>query len=191
MASEIVLDSKFLIKEYTEPHSKPEYEIEGKLNIFCTIRFKQQEETTLPYECIEMKNNATIDELKEEVERKFKEIYWGLRSFVVERIVDLEAKGKDLVFGLVEVGGKLVFEGSGDQLDEGIRFLFNNGGMEKRIMECVCGAMEDDGERMVVCDICEIWQHTRCVQIPNDQQIPHIFICNRCDQEIALLHSLP
>lgn len=169
----------------------PELEIEGKSNLFCTVRFKHQEATTtLPYECIAMKKNGTIDELKEEVERNMREIYWGLRSFVVEGIVDLKAQGKDLVFGLVEVGGKLVFEGNyGDQ---GISCLFfNNGGMEKRIMECVCGAVEDDGERMVACDICEIWQHTRCVQIPNDQQVPHIFICNRCDQEIALLHSLP
>lgn len=189
MASEIVLDSKFLVKEYTvEPPTKPELEVEGKQSLFCTVRLKRQEATTLPYECIAMKKNATIDELKEEVERNFKEIYWGLRSFVVERIVDLEAKGRDLVFGLVEVGGKLVFEGSGEE--EG-SFFFNNGGMEKRIMECACGAVEDDGERMVACDICEIWQHTRCVQLPNDQQVPHIFICNRCDQEIALLHSLP
>ncbi|XP_022156066.1 PHD finger protein MALE STERILITY 1 [Momordica charantia] len=192
MASEIILDSKFLVKEYSgEPPAMPELEIEGKSNLFCTVRFKHQEATTtLPYECIAMKKNGTIDELKEDVERNMREIYWGLRSFVVEGIVDLKAQGKDLVFGLVEVGGKLVFEGNyGDQ---GISCLFfNNGGMEKRIMECVCGAVEDDGERMVACDICEIWQHTRCVQIPNDQQVPHIFICNRCDQEIALLHSLP
>uniref|UniRef100_A0A9I9DLZ0 PHD finger protein MALE STERILITY 1 n=1 Tax=Cucumis melo TaxID=3656 RepID=A0A9I9DLZ0_CUCME len=181
MASEIILDSKFLVKEYmSEPQTKFELEIEGKLNLLCTIRLKRQETTTiLPYECIALKNNGTIDELKKEVERNFKEIYWGLRSFVVKKIVDLEAKGNDLVFGLVEVGGKLVFEGSGE--DEGSFFMNNNnnnntnnnGGMNKRIMECICGAMEDDGERMVACDICEIWQHTRC------------------DQEIALLHSLP
>lgn len=194
MASEIVLDSKFLVKEYSgEPPATPELEIEGKSNLFCTVRFKHQEvTTTLPYECIAMRNNATVDELKEEVERNLREIYWGLRSFVVEGIVGLKAQGRDLVFGLVEVGGKLVFEGKGGGDEEGISLLFfNNGGMEKRIVECVCGAVEDDGERMVACDICEIWQHTRCVQIPNDQQVPHIFICNRCDQEIALLHSLP
>lgn len=191
MASEIILDSKFLVKEYTtEPQVKTKLETEGKQHILCTIRVKRQEATTtLPYECIGLKNNGTIDELKKEVERNFKEMYWGLSRFVVERIVDLEAKGRDLVFELMEVGGKLVFEGSGE--DEGRVLINNNDGIEKRIMECVCGAVEDDGERMVACDICEIWQHTRCVQIPNEQQVPQIFICNRCDQEIALLHSLP
>ncbi|KAG6596937.1 PHD finger protein MALE STERILITY 1, partial [Cucurbita argyrosperma subsp. sororia] len=191
MASEIVLDSKFLVKEYTtEPQVKTKFETVGKQHILCTIRVKRQEATTtLPYECIGLKNNCTIDELKKEVERNFKEMYWGLSRFVVERIVDLEAKGRDLVFELMEVGRKLVFEGSGE--DEGRVLINNNDGIEKRIMECVCGAVEDDGERMVACDICEIWQHTRCVQIPNEQQVPQIFICNRCDQEIALLHSLP
>lgn len=35
--------------------------------------------------------------------------------------------------------------------------------MNNGIMDCTCGTIEDDGERMVSCDICEIWQHTRCV----------------------------
>lgn len=62
----------------------------------------------------------------------------------------------------------------------------NNG-----IMDCTCGTIEDDGERMVSCDICEIWQHSRCVRIPNDEEIPHIFLCKKCEQEIVLFPSLP
>ena len=97
----------------------------------------------------------------------------------------------EMVFGLIEVGGKVVLEGW--QGDIGINMIEqicesdpNNG-----IMDCTCGTIEDDGERMVSCDICEIWQHSRCVRIPNDEEIPHIFLCKKCEQEIVLFPSLP
>lgn len=27
---------------------------------------------------------------------------------------------------------------------------------------CTCGVKDDDGERMIACDICQTWMHTRC-----------------------------
>ena len=38
-------------------------------------------------------------------------------------------------------------------------------GTETWIVDCVCGTKDDDGERMLACDNCSIWQHTRCVGI--------------------------
>jgi hypothetical protein len=90
--------------------------------------------------------------------------------------------------GLVEVGRKLVFEGSSEEQ----RQLYECGPNSNNNIDCACGAKEDDGERMVSCDICEVLQHTRCVGIPNNEEIPLIFLCNRCEQEIVLLpNSLP
>jgi hypothetical protein len=51
-------------------------------------------------------------------------------------------------------------------------------------VDCECGADDDDGERMVCCDICEAWQHTRCAGIKDAEEVPHIFLCSRCDNDV-------
>ncbi|XP_031249325.1 PHD finger protein MALE STERILITY 1-like [Pistacia vera] len=202
MASRIILDTKCFVKEYGGEFcsNKVELDMEGKLKVYCTVTLRNNEQANeemkktiiqLPYECITLKNNATFDKLKLEVERSFREVYWGLRSFNVESIVNLNAKGSDLVFEFVEVGRKIVFEGSiskerGIMNDE----MFENG-VRNCVVDCGCGAEDDDGERMISCDICEVWQHSRCVGIPNNEENPPIFLCNRCEQEIVNLPSLP
>ena len=40
------------------------------------------------------------------------------------------------------------------------------------IVDCPCGTKEDDGERMIACDNCEVWQHTRCVDISDSEDVP-------------------
>ncbi|XP_041015490.1 PHD finger protein MALE STERILITY 1 [Juglans microcarpa x Juglans regia] len=199
VASRIILDSKYLIKEYSgDLPFKVELGFEGKLNIYCTVLLRSNEDVQdegtekamPPYECVTLKNIATIDELKQEVQRNFREMYWGLRSLVVESVLNLNANGTDLVFGLVEVGRKLVFQGSTKEQGIMNRQIYECG-LNSHVVDCPCGAKDEDGERMVSCDICEVWQHTRCVRIPNTVEIPHIFLCNRCEQEIVLLPSLP
>ncbi|KAJ4829114.1 hypothetical protein Tsubulata_032899 [Turnera subulata] len=156
---------------------------------------KTTSQQLLPFECITLKNDATIDDLKLQAEKNFRELYWGLRSFVVESIANLQdhANGKDTVAGVLEVGRVIVLEGSIDQ--ENGSLSSKEGIYERdpddRIIDCPCGTKDDDGQRMLSCDICEVWQHTRCVRIPNSQQIPPIFLCNRCENEIIILPSLP
>ncbi|KAL6192415.1 hypothetical protein ACLB2K_033505 [Fragaria x ananassa] len=188
MAVRIILHSKYLVKDYSGglPQVKLELGPEGKSNIYCTVMIRNStqvfdhnkmissnEIALPPYECITLKNNATINDLKLEVERNFKEIYWGLKSFVVETIANSSmdnANGTDMVFGLVEVGGKIVLEGSNKDMRGGgvggvglVRELegpISECGSGNCIVDCPCGAKDDDGERMVCCDICEVWQHT-------------------------------
>lgn len=199
VAVRIILDSKYLIKEYCgELPLKVELGFQGKLNLYSTVLLRSNglegdvEKAMPPYECVTLKNSATIDELKREVQTNFREIYWGLRTFVVESVLNLNGRGTDLVFGLVEVGRKVVLEGSIDEQGIIMRRQIYECGPNERAVDCGCGAKDDDGERMVSCDICEVWQHTRCVRIPDNEEIPHIFLCNRCEQEIVLLpNSLP
>lgn len=47
-------------------------------------------------------------------------------------------------------------------------------------VRCECGAQDDDGERMVACDICEVWQHTRCCGIDDSETVPPLFVCSGC-----------
>ena len=53
-------------------------------------------------------------------------------------------------------------------------------GTETWIVDCVCGTKDDDGERMLACDNCSIWQHTRCVGIDGLDEIPAKFLCWSC-----------
>ncbi|XP_045810041.1 PHD finger protein PERSISTENT TAPETAL CELL 1-like [Trifolium pratense] len=212
LAARIILDTKYYIKDYGEVPLQVEVGSEGKFNLYCTILLRNvnngvhDHEYYLnkdmpmtipipmpPYECITLKSCATINDLKLEVERNFMEIYWGLKSFVVESNGNLmNAKGNEMVFGMIEVGGKLVLEGwNGGDIGINMVEQICERDPNKGIVECICGTKEDDGERMVSCDICEIWQHTRCVRIPNDEEVPHIFLCKWCEQEIVLFPSLP
>lgn len=210
-AARIILDTKYLIKDYFgELPFQADLGLEGKLSLYCTIMLRNHNNNNdpinkasimPPYECVTLKTNATINDLKLEVERNFREMYWGLRSFSVDSVKNLDiGNWNNLVFGMVEVGRKLVLEGiinmnNFGEICESSTYgylnnnnIINNNGI---VVDCGCGTKEDDGERMVCCDICEIWQHTRCVRIPNDEQVPSIFLCKRCEQEIVMFHSLP
>ncbi|KAF3432045.1 hypothetical protein FNV43_RR26784 [Rhamnella rubrinervis] len=198
VAVRIILDSKYLVKEYCFGDISMKVD---EFGVFCTVMIKNNEDVEhglvkpplQPYEYITVRNNATIDELKLEVERNFREIYWGLKSFVVEPITNLnDAKGMDLAFGVVEAGQKLVFEGRINKERAIVNEELYECGARNYAVDCTpCGAKDDDGERMICCDICEIWQHTRCVGIPITEGVPHIFLCSRCEQEIIHLPSFP
>jgi PHD-finger len=43
------------------------------------------------------------------------------------------------------------------------------------MVECWCGAREDDGERMLSCYLCATWHHTRCIGLADDKETPSIF----------------
>ncbi|XP_073029045.1 PHD finger protein MALE STERILITY 1-like isoform X1 [Primulina eburnea] len=198
-ASRIILDTKYFLKDYLG--DTPSEDETTKQKIYCTViladhHMHEYERVSaelakafiIPYECFELKHGATFDELKFEVENTFREIYLGLRNFVVRSMININPKGSDLVFKKVTAGGKIAFEGNRGVTNDGIY----EGWMKRDlVVDCPCGTKDDDGERMVSCDICQVWQHTRCVQIPNNQEIPNIFICNICEQDIMHFPSLP
>jgi hypothetical protein len=49
----------------------------------------------------------------------------------------------------------------------------------------VCGTTDDDGERMIACDACEVWMHTRCVGIVDSAGTPRRWTCLECEAEAA------
>nr|1WEE_A Chain A, PHD finger family protein [Arabidopsis thaliana] len=57
-------------------------------------------------------------------------------------------------------------------------------GMERGVdnwkVDCKCGTKDDDGERMLACDGCGVWHHTRCIGINNADALPSKFLCFRC-----------
>ncbi|XP_073286198.1 PHD finger protein MALE STERILITY 1 [Primulina huaijiensis] len=201
LASRIILDTKYFLKDYRGYTSSEDETTKQK--VYCTVMIladhdHKHEYKTLsdiekasitPYECFELNHDATFDDLKFQVEKTFREIYLGLRYFVAQSIINISPKGSDLVFKKVTAGSKIAFEDiPGVTNYDGIY----QGWMKRDlVVDCPCGTKDDDGERMVSCDICQVWQHTRCVQIPNYQEIPNIFLCNICEQDILRFPSLP
>ncbi|KAJ4974318.1 hypothetical protein NE237_007492 [Protea cynaroides] len=194
VAARIILDTKHLIKDYGGELCP---NIGENLMVLCTIWLRDNIGTNEgimkalpPYEVIILPAYATVEDLKKEVQRFFREMYWGLRSFIVESIIGLNTKDSDLILKLVQVQSQFVVKGriveKGINIDEIYECGINN-----HIIDCLCGANEDDGERMISCDICDVWQHTRCVRIANDEDVPHVFLCSSCEHDIAHLPSLP
>lgn len=38
----------------------------------------------------------------------------------------------------------------------------------------------DDGLRMIACDDCNTWQHTKCAHLRDDEEPPETFLCTTC-----------
>ena len=72
----------------------------------------------------------------------------------------------------VEVWGR-----GGAELAGPLRF---QGGTDAWTVRCGCGVADDDGERMVVCEACDVWKHTRCEGVPDDAAAPAHFVCADC-----------
>ncbi|CAI9096894.1 OLC1v1033140C1 [Oldenlandia corymbosa var. corymbosa] len=201
MASRIVLDTKFFIKNYSDQNPLFTLENSGIIGSISLINIKNgggadsvSKLTIDLCEYLTVKNSATFYELQVEMERRFRDLYWGLRNFVVQSIPNVEAQGSDMVFNIIKRGSKVIFEGEivGEEeatQDQICGYFENYDG--KMVVDCSCGTKRDDGERMVACDICEVWQHTRCVNIPSMEEIPTIFLCHSCEQGILHFPSLP
>ena len=54
-------------------------------------------------------------------------------------------------------------------------------------VRCSCRATDDDGERMMSCEECGTWAHTRCVGLADDQDVESLdgFRCRECKRSAA------
>ncbi|CAF2337787.1 unnamed protein product [Brassica rapa subsp. narinosa] len=199
MASRAILDAKYFIKEYHYMRDTSMKTIQldggGKLGIFCTIAWKSHHHNNdikmPPQECIVVSKSATMSEVCREAERVFREIYWELRDVVVDNQREMTTRVDEMALN----GNKgLVLDGNvGVMMNIEVMKYYDDEDSKKKDkrIECECGAKEEDGERMVCCDICEVWQHTRCVGVQHNEEVPRIFLCQSCDQHLIPLSFLP
>ncbi|KAM1189729.1 hypothetical protein ACFX2J_025372 [Malus domestica] len=125
-----------------------------------------------------------VRELKRAAESALRDTYFITERFEVMAIEGLgEMEDMEPLFGVAESGVAVAVRGSGIDLDTPLRY---EGGSDIWIVSCDCGATDDDGERMVACDLCEVWQHTRCRGIEDADTVPPVFFCSAC---CALLAS--
>ncbi|KAF1002587.1 hypothetical protein AG4045_005157 [Apium graveolens] len=105
-----------------------------------------------------------------------------------ERILVTEVSGLEgvedgeVLFGIVESGSELCFRAVGMDFGSELKY---EGGADNWTVKCKCGTRDDGGERMVACDICEVWQHTRCIGIDDFNTMPPLFVCDSCCAALA------
>jgi PHD-finger len=194
VATRMVMDTKHFVKDY-HPQGA-EHKIDDLANhdyiyLNCTVHVRNggKDLVVKQLPCSEfviVSNNATIHELKLEVQRCFKEIYMGLNNFVPKSIVGFEGLDSFLVYDSFSSKDSVLIEGTIEQTDANGIFE----GANDIVVKCLCGAREEDGERLICCDICEVWQHTRCVGVSETDEVPHVFLCNRCENGIVSLDPL-
>ncbi|XP_024528149.1 PHD finger protein MALE MEIOCYTE DEATH 1 [Selaginella moellendorffii] len=193
-ASRIILDTKQLIRDYcghkTRKAAAAAWEAvvvddDEMLRVMCCVILRDSDpcrnRPSPPPELVVLPPHATIGDLKLEAQRGFRDTYHIMRGFRVDTIPELEGDNEDLLFGAIESGSTLIVQGSGVDVYNEWRY---EGGNDSWIVDCPCGAKDDDGERMIACDVCEVWQHTRCGGIADPDPIPARFLCARCGESL-------
>ena len=190
-----ILDANNLVKDYRKEKTGDNALMANtSIKLLCTVSVRNRGlgelgQSVLPYEEFNFPGHATLGDVKATVERTFKEIYLGLNTFVSESIADVDSDDATLTWGTIETGSFVVVNGSVAEGDSECFVCESEHGIDG-VVKCSCGAKEDDGERMVNCDFCSIWQHTRCVGIDDNKSMPPFFLCVECENGIALLPSL-
>ncbi|GAB4831620.1 hypothetical protein Ancab_005632 [Ancistrocladus abbreviatus] len=179
LAARAILDSKCFVKEW--PFSDEDDQL---LRFICRVLPSSLElDVELPEDCsdgelIVIPLHATIGELKLAAEQALRDTYCITEKYVVTEIQSLDGlSDDDVVFGALESGSEIRVKGRGIDLRSEFKY---EGGPENWTVRCECGARDDDGERMVSCDICEVWQHTRCSGIEDSEAVPPLFMCQKC-----------
>ncbi|KAG8383336.1 hypothetical protein BUALT_Bualt04G0001900 [Buddleja alternifolia] len=178
-----ILDCKQFVKDY-HPERFLSICKENAVQLLCEVDLtgQQPEEDgrNPPPELLVLSPDATIADLKLEAMKAFQDVYLMFRRFQADELVG---------YGGVDESTQIkLLLGSTEFVRIRGRFLGKNGlgrfrmerGMERWIVDCLCGAKDDDGERMLACDVCGIWQHTRCSGIPDSDAVPAKFFCHRC-----------
>ncbi|GMG99877.1 hypothetical protein Nepgr_001717 [Nepenthes gracilis] len=177
-----LLDCKQFVKDYKPETALPDGKISA-IYLFCRVELLDQSEeyvTNPPPELVVLAQNASVSDLKAEASRAFQEVYVIFKGFQGEELLDYggvdESTPIKLLlksFDTVSIRGRwLVKNGLG-------RFRMERG-IERWTVDCSCGAKDDDGERMLACDVCGVWQHTRCAGIHDSDAVPARFVCGRC-----------
>ncbi|GER26232.1 PHD finger protein [Striga asiatica] len=184
-AAQMILHSKHFVKEW--PFRD---EDDQTLRFICrltTSSFDLMDDISRDYpprELVIVPLHATLGELKLAVQNAMRDTYCVTEGLVVTEILETEGvEDEEVLFGLVESGREIWARGYGLEIGEsGHRY---EGGSESWTVRCRCGARDDDGERMVSCDICEAWQHTLCSGIEDSEAVPKLFVCDSCCSSLA------
>ncbi|KAJ4762651.1 hypothetical protein LUZ62_073026 [Rhynchospora pubera] len=134
--------------------------------------------TPLPGEVVVLEPHASMGDLLVTAERAMRDTYCIMERFRAQAVEGVYGDlWEPVMSGGAQSGATIGILGDGVDLESTLRY---EGGDDMGTVDCWCGAREDDGERMVACDVCATWHHTRCVGMDDDKQTPSMFLCPRC-----------
>ncbi|OMO50798.1 Zinc finger, PHD-type [Corchorus capsularis] len=189
-SAEKLLDCKQFVKDYM--HEKLSVRNEAVVCLVCHLELVDQPEEVAPNppaELLVLPLNATVSDVKVEASKAFQDVYLAFRRFQAEELVG---------FGGVEDSTQVkLLLGSTESVRVRGRCLGKNNlskfrverGIERWTVDCFCGAKDDDGERMLACDVCGVWQHTRCSGIKDSDAVPAKFVCYRCRESLHMTRT--
>ena len=121
--------------------------------------------------------------MKNAVNKVFSDLYVVLAKYRVRHVIGFESTQEKARLNAKKIAGaSLEVLGDGADLESDFRY---QGGLDQWIVRCVCGTCDDDGERMIACDVCEVWMHTRCVGISDSENTPRRWTCKECIEDEA------
>ncbi|KAI3435433.1 PHD domain-containing protein [Psidium guajava] len=180
-AAQRLLDCKQFMKNYRAEEA-PSTANPFSISLLCQVELADHamSSTTCPPELVILSPNATVSDLKHEVARAFQDVYLMCRRFQADDLLDYrgvddstQVKHLTGLTNLVRVRGRCFVK-------NGVSKYRMERGLENWTVDCRCGAKDDDGERMLACDVCGVWQHTRCSGISDSESVPARFICGGC-----------
>lgn len=175
-----LLDCKQFMKEY-----RPDEKMLNDpfaIHLLCHVELPDQpkDDPPIPPELIVLPSNATVVDLKNEAAKTFQEVYAMFKRFEADELLDYGYVEDSITLKfLVGPSGSVRIRGRSPSKHALNHFRMERG-IENWTVACTCGARDDDGERMLACDTCGVWQHTRCAGIDDCDEIPEKFVCMRC-----------
>ncbi|XP_071732506.1 PHD finger protein At1g33420-like [Rutidosis leptorrhynchoides] len=180
-----LLDCKQFVKNY-HPEQFFAKRNPSSLVLSCKPELIEQTEeisVNVPPEHIILSTNATIHDFKVEATKAFQEVYLILRRFHAEELVGYRGVDDSTQIKLLIGSNVEAVSLCGNCFGKnGLSKFRMERGEETWTMDCSCGAKDDDGERMLACDVCGVWQHTRCAGIRDCDMVPGKFVCYKCDR---------
>lgn len=176
-----LLDCKQFMKDY-KPDKMVGEQTPPCIRLWCHVELSDQpkDDPTPPPELILLHLNATVADLKKEATDAFQEVYAMYKRFQAEELLEYGSIKDNLTVklllgtsGSVRILGKCPAK-------HGLNRFRMERGTETWKVDCTCGAKDDDGEKMLACDTCGVWQHTRCAGIDSSIAVPSKFVCMRC-----------
>ena len=179
-AARKLLDCKQFMKGY-KPYEMA-VEPSSVIRLWCHVELSDQpkDDPSPPPELIVLPLNATVAELKSEATNAFQEVYAMYKRFQAEELLGYGSISDSLTVKLLlGTSGSVRIQGKCPAKHGLSRFRMERG-TEAWKVDCTCGAKDDDGEKMLACDTCGVWLHTRCAGIDNSDGMPSKFVCMRC-----------
>lgn len=166
-----LLDCKWFAKDYTRRPA-----VTGLLRVRCTLR--QQHQICCPEPRLEedvfVKENARVRDFKIAAAGVLRTLYPPLSEFTPTQLWvagSLGGESDDTPMRNLQPMHSSLYPTVVELEGHGI----DMGRPDVDIVSCSCGATDDDGERMLACEDCSTWVHSRCIGLADDEDIAEKF----------------